>query len=576
MTLLQFADPRDLDYFAPQDGLSWSAVDGQDSRPGCLALSGANDDPAIGVLPTYRFEEFDASVNGGNNTVEFYFNVRDSSQTAPVRLLWYRDAGVADGQTNDEPTLLMTINRALASSTVRLQARNDGGSYPYASDTLNRNQWHKVTLDFDHQGAICTVDISINDSLYLAGHVCEGNYAIGKFAIESQDAAADVLFDDLTTDAAALSKEAYTPLDPTKDTPYGRFYEGEDITLPLQWAATNMKPISEGGHGRSIKMPPGTWRISEKITFPYRNGGKFLGAGCMDPTSNSAYWGVATVLQWTGADDGTSMLKFTGGKYEIGDFTCYASGYSNAKALAYGRPSGANGIGSGKSEFRPLHFIGFDVCVQLREDGDHSNNTDNLIFDTIEATLCGTVIEMNGEFVFDIAINKMHIGVCDYGIYVKGGGHVHVAHALFTHPNEAALYIEANSLVTWKCGKYVFDNVKVDDQATSAWTFLKSYQKYNHQVHLNSAIISVNNYVGLFAHIEGRCVLTIGHCMGSFNKIEGAILDGVTPVCILNETMMQDTAAEMFDGDIKVRVRDCTEWSNNWRDPDPLLAAANS
>lgn len=370
--------------------------------------------------------------------------------------------------------------------------------------------------------------------------------------------------------ASNLRAATYSRLNVTEDTSYGSLASGSDITAALQEAASGMKPASVGGHFRNLFCPPGVWEISDTVTFSFRAGGKFLGEGPTDPEISSDKEGIGTVFKWTGPDDGRPMFKFTGTEYELGDWTMWADGYDNAVGMAWGKPNGLSGLGTGKSQHRPIRFEGFDKCIRLRIPGqDRDENVDNLIFDVIEAENCNIIMEMNSNQNMDIWVQKLHASNCTYGFYAAGGGHLHVGHSLWTYGSQTALYIPAAAAVTWTNGKYTFDHLKVDDQSNNDFTFCETHIEYNHQVHLGHAIISPTAFSGNFATISGRGVLTIDHCSGSFKTITGVIKDGVTPVCILGDSFMQQATEDIFAGDINYRIQDNTSWSNLWREDLP-------
>lgn len=374
---------------------------------------------------------------------------------------------------------------------------------------------------------------------------------------------------------------AYARINPTADADNGGngdLTTGADITTALQYCASNYH--TQG----NIQVPPGTWEISDTVTFPYRSGGKFLAEGTIDPTISADKKGQGTVFQWTGADDGRPMFRFTGTNWEVGDFTCYASGYSNAVAIGWRYPpgSGGLGLGTGKSWHRPLRFVGFDICLNVGETTDPTGgsagqefNCDNLYFESLEALNCGTIMRMGHVFVLDIHVRKVHAGNCTYGFYVQGGGGLHVGHSLWTIGTQTALYIPADADTTWKTGKYHFDHVKVDDQSDNNWTFCKSYLQYNHSIVLNDFVYSQAAFDGNFAEIGGRCVLHINNGTSSFKTITGSVLDGVTPIVIFGNSFLQQDVSTILAGAIRYRVKNCTSWSNFWRDPDEIIAAGN-
>lgn len=582
--ILNFADRRDFDYITPKDGfVTYSTENGQDGNPGCLSVVGDNENPTYS-LPHYTIHEFDEDINSGSNTIEFYINVTDSETTGGMRIFFYPSGVLPDGVDWTEATLLLSVNRALAAGTFRLQARNPAGSTPYASDPLARNTWHKITLDFTHTGSACTVDISINDSLYLDDHACY-NRGIGKMAFEATSASTVTLLDDISITDEPLLRDGYSLLDVTKDTPYGRFQTGDDLTAALQWAATNMKPVAEGGHGRGLTVSPGLWKISSRVEFPYRAGGKFLGEGTTDPTVSGDKQGVSTTFEWIGADDGTAMFKFRGTGYDIGDFTCYADGYSNAVAIAWGKTSGVAGLGTGKSWHRPLRFDGFNKSIELRVIGEDSNeNVDNLYFHDLECENCDKLIEMNSTNVMDIHIRKVHISNTSYGIYIPssgGGGQLTIDQGLVTYGvPHTLLYIEDGADVGNNNGLFKLNNIKVDSQMFSNFTMVQCYNEAQCQFVVENCLISPDDVVGTFAVLSGRNILAILGGSASFNNITGYQGTGgnsaYTPKVIIDHALMEDLPDEIFAGDLQVRVANSTRTFNfPWVDPDPFLAAVN-
>lgn len=363
---------------------------------------------------------------------------------------------------------------------------------------------------------------------------------------------------------------AYSRFNVTEDTSEGSIASGGDLTAALQEAASGCRPAP--GHFRNLFCPPGVFEISDTVTFPYRSGGKFLGEGPTDPDISSDKQGVGTVFKWTGPDDGRPMFKFTGTNWEIGDWTMWASGYSNAVGLAWGRPTGADGLGTGKSWHRPMRFVGFNRAIQLREDGDTILNCDNLYFDDIEAENCHTIVHMNSVNVMDIVVRKLHVSNCVYGFYVQGGGQLHLEHAMigYTNSSTTLLYIPADSNVADNNGKFVLECVKVDNQMGSDFTMVESHEMFTHQVHVAYALISPTLFDGNFATITGRCFMTLDCCQGSYKKITGVESDeNVTPTVLVTGCHAERPFSEVFLGDIRYRLQENVEWAVQWRDDSP-------
>lgn len=290
---------------------------------------------------------------------------------------------------------------------------------------------------------------------------------------------------------------------------------GEDITEILQTA------VNFAAHRTTVYIPANYYFISDTIEFPTTYGGTIYGAGMGansgNTDGNNHNDGCARLI-WTGGNTaGVPMFKMPGSNLVIdGGLTLIGKtdGTADANRCNIGiLVTKGTGVGTGKNHINAIMFQDFDTCFQcglLSSEG----NLDNLTF-THFATQgkCDTVYKIVGNQSMKHNIWFLHNrATCTRVFQVYGGGLVYVAGGL-TFGSTLLEIPDGTSGIGSNNGMFRFDNIKVDDQATTDFKAIDCLRNatgftaiYNNLFIANDDYVAEGKYCfGLWGRV--RCVM---------------------------------------------------------------------
>lgn len=347
------------------------------------------------------------------------------------------------------------------------------------------------------------------------------------------------------------------------DTPLGRIKRGGDITKALQWSLDHAHE-----HQQVLQIPAGRWGISETITTPYRSGLVLHGAGVIDAKANQAHAGMGSVLEWRGDQQGV-MIRYRGTDGDVGNFTLDGRGKAEVGLLVE-RPNDAQGLGTGKTLFRPLWVHGLKYGLQF---GTHTEglNCDECEFELVHGEKCQAVFRSVTKQAMGIKINRLRNYYNPVGILAEGGGHWIVENSLTVHPSTLLRIPNSKQGFGPNNAFFRLSNTKVDAQAANGFTLVDCDDPAEIRILADGGIHSGTSFDGTFAKLTGSNFLHVTDFSSTFYRIEAKRHGGWgTPAVLLEACRIwgERDVSQLFTGQVNARVVNCTRTNGTWLDWD--------
>ncbi|WP_425395874.1 hypothetical protein [Aeoliella sp.] len=351
-------------------------------------------------------------------------------------------------------------------------------------------------------------------------------------------------------------------------TPHGTIQPGGDITAALQWACSHAEE-----HQQPVAIPAGKWLISETITLPARSGFTLLGSGWGSPDANRSHSGVRTVLKWTGEEGGT-MIRHISRDVQIGNFTLDGNGKA-AIGLLFDKEG--RGIGTGKTIIEPLYCTRMKHGVQIGAN-EGTGNADTLQFRWLEGQeVSESVLHMVNKMGMSITVeflqNVSNGKTNQVGVLVDGGGMLWVQSSLTTHRG-TLLKINKDAATGKNNGFFRFSNTKADAQAKDGFTLVDSVCLSQIRLLFDGGI---NSSDAMRIKLAGSNFLHLSDFSSRFTSITGKSHRAWgTPAVLLDACRCWNDPKQALQGDVNLRMRDCTNWQSKWLENFDSQTAAES
>lgn len=341
-----------------------------------------------------------------------------------------------------------------------------------------------------------------------------------------------------------------TPLDVTRDTPFGIIPEGGDISAAVKWACETYSR-----HQRRVAIPAGTWQLAP-TRLPHASGFEMLGAGTGDPDAKGGFRGVRTVLRLAGKDQADHLLRMVGSHQHIGNFAI--DGDNRLKAGLFVDKPGP-GLGTGNSIVEPLYLTRMATGVLVGEKGDH--NCECIRFRKIHGEHVGTLYHNVNLQGMDNVVEYLHAFQAVGVMAEISGGTVGVQQWYAGCPT-TVLKINEEAELGPNNAAYLFTEGKIDSAARDGLMLVDSRCPNMVRITFNKLI---NSAGPMTINLAGSNFLKLRDCDTKFAAIEGKRVDGWgRPAVLMDACQLWSRPAEVLKGDISLRTRDCTNWQSEW------------